>query len=251
MAARLEKVCGFHAVNALLKRAPDRIQALYIDRSRRDGRVDELQQLAKMSGITVSQVDSRKLDKQADGVRHQGVLALARAEKQRDESALYELLDTLPGPPLLLVLDQVQDPHNLGACLRTADGAGVDAVILPRDGAAPVNETVRRVAAGAADRVAVFHVTNLSRCLKQLSERGIWITGSADESAQNVYELDLTGSCAIVMGAEEKGLRRLTREHCDQIAAIPMAGSVSSLNVSVATGVMLFEAVRQRRETVA
>jgi 23S rRNA (guanosine2251-2'-O)-methyltransferase len=201
--------------------------------------------LAEESRVKVEKVDQKFLDNISRGVRHQGVIAEVKLVQQEGEHGLFNLLRTID-QPFLLILDQVQDPHNLGACLRTAECAGVNAVILPKDGAAPVNETVRRVAAGAAERLPVFYVTNLSRCLNKLQELGIWITGSADESAKTLFETDLRGNMAIVMGAEGAGLRKLTREHCDQIVSIPMSGTVSSLNVSVATGVILFEAVRQR-----
>ncbi len=241
-----ELICGFHAVSSALSRNSDSLLGLWIDRNRQDKRIKDLLKQAHEAGITIDQVDQKSLDRQSNGVRHQGVVARVKLGTQSGEQSLFELLDRLPGPLLLLVLDQVQDPHNLGACLRSADGAGVDAVILPKDGAAPVNETVRRVAAGAAERVQTFYVTNLARCLEQLQDRGIWITGCADESDLDMYQLEFSDSTAIVMGAEATGLRRLTRENCDQIVRIPMAGSVSSLNVSVATGVILFEVVRQR-----
>ncbi len=246
--ANSEIVCGFHAVSSALSRGSDQVVGFWVDRNRHDSRIRSLLDLAQQAGVDIEQVDQKTLDLHANGIRHQGVVAKLKLSKQKDEHGLQRMLDDLIEPPLLLVLDQIQDPHNLGACLRTADGAGVHGVILPRDGAAPVNETVRRVAAGAAERQQVFYVTNLARCLEQLQTRGIWITGCADESDLDMYRLDFTDPVAIVLGAEGKGLRRLTREHCDKITRIPMAGSVSSLNVSVATGVILFEAVRQRRK---
>ena len=240
-----EILCGFHAVGSALKRQAGGVNNLWIDRDRRDQRVREIIDTAEKVNISVERVDSKVLDKLSRGVRHQGVIAEVRLARQMGEDKLFELLEATE-QPFILILDKVQDPHNLGACLRTAECAGIDAVILPKDGAAPVNETVRRVAAGAAERVPVFYVTNLSRCLTKLKESGVWITGSANESTMSVFKADLTGNVAIILGAEEVGLRKLTREHCDQIVSIPMAGSVSSLNVSVATGIMLFEAVRQR-----
>jgi len=241
-----ETLCGFHSVTSILKRNSSDINRLWVDRSRHDHRLKELISLAEKAGIKVERVDQKYLDKISHGVRHQGVVADAKIGQQEGENSLFKLLEGLK-QPFLLVLDQVQDPHNLGACLRTAEGAGIDAVILPKDGAAPVNETVRRVAAGAAERIPVFYVTNLARCLNKLQQQGVWITGCADESAKLLFESDLTGNVAVVMGAEGRGLRNLTREHCDQIISIPMAGTVSSLNVSVATGVVLYEAVRQRK----
>ena len=168
------------------------------------------------------------------------VILKTKIAAQKPEKALYELLDTLEHPPLLLVLDQITDPHNLGACLRTADGAGVDAVILPKDGACPINETVRRVASGAAETVDVFYVTNLARSLKEIQKRGVWIVGLADAASQSIFEAEPDRPIALVLGAESKGMRKLTQEHCDQLVSIPMRGSVSSLNVSVATGVVLY-----------
>lgn len=242
-----EIVCGFHAVGSAIRRAPDTVIQLWIDSSRHDSRVTKLAVEAQQAGVNTISTDKSNLDQKSGGLRHQGVLAEIRSSEHQDESALYRRLELHEHQPLLLVLDQVQDPHNLGACLRTAEGAGVDAVVLPKDGAAPVNQTVRRVAAGAADRIPVYYVTNLSRCLESLKKMGVWITGAAEEGDSDLYDLHFNGSTAIVMGAEGKGLRRLTREHCDQIVRIPMAGAVSSLNVSVATGVILFEVVRQRQ----
>ncbi len=242
-----EIICGFHAVGSAVRRAPDTVIQLWVDSSRYDSRVTKLTAEAQQAGVTTTSTDKSSLDQKSGGQRHQGVLAEIRSSGHQGETALYQKLELHEHQPLLLVLDQVQDPHNLGACLRTAEGAGVDAVVLPKDGAAPVNQTVRRVAAGAADRIPVYYVTNLSRCLQSLKNMGIWITGAAEEGDSDLYDLHFSGSTAIVMGAEGKGLRRLTREHCDQIARIPMAGTVSSLNVSVATGVILFEVVRQRQ----
>ncbi|MDP1757582.1 MAG: 23S rRNA (guanosine(2251)-2'-O)-methyltransferase RlmB, partial [Pseudohongiella sp.] len=181
---------------------------------------------------------------------HQGVAALCQyRDTVKDEAFLTKLLDNLDHPPLILVLDEVTDPHNLGACLRTADAAGADAVIVPKDNSATMNMTVRKVASGAAEKVNLVAVTNLARTLAALQQRGIWISGTAGEADHSLYQADLTGPVAIVMGSEGKGLRRLTREHCDYLISIPMAGVVSSLNVSVAAGVCLFEAVRQRQKT--
>jgi 23S rRNA (guanosine2251-2'-O)-methyltransferase len=183
---------------------------------------------------------------------HQGVAALCQwRDTVKDEAFLNKLLTNLDHPALILVLDEVTDPHNLGACLRTADAAGVDAVIVPKDNSATLNMTVRKVASGAAEKVNLVAVTNLARTLAGLQERGIWISGTAGEADHSVYQADFTGPVAIVMGSEGKGLRRLTREHCDYLISIPMAGVVSSLNVSVAAGVCLFEAVRQRQKAFA
>jgi len=223
------------------------VSRLYVQSGRQDARVRELVELANLAGVGIEQMSRRDLDRQVGG-RHQGVAARAQfSETTRSEEFLRQLLDGLGRDPLLLVLDEVTDPHNLGACLRSADAAGVDAVIVPRDHSAPLNITVRKVASGAAETVPLVAVTNLSRTLSQLKERGIWLCGAAGEAEKTLYEQDLTGPLALVMGSEGRGLRRLTRESCDFLVAIPMAGKVASLNVSVATGVCLFEAVRQRR----
>jgi 23S rRNA (guanosine2251-2'-O)-methyltransferase len=211
------------------------------------GRLAEIRALAARSGIQVTTVDAAVLDKLAEGGRHQGVLAEVVARSGDPETQLEEALEAASGPPLLLVLDGVQDPHNLGACLRSADAAGVAAVIVPRDRAAGLTPVVRKVAAGAAETVPLVSVVNLARTLRELKERGIWLTGTDDSADKSIYDADLKGPLALVMGSEGEGMRRLTRECCDQLVSIPMGGAVESLNVSVAAGVVLFEAVRQRR----
>lgn len=238
-------VFGIHAVQALLQRQPNRIEELWLQQGRNDQRIQAIQHHAGQLGIVCKIMPRDTLDKQVDGV-HQGVLALAKPPQVLRERDLKVLLDGIEHAPLLLILDGVTDPHNLGACLRTADAAGVDAVIAPKDNSATLNETVRKVACGAADVVPFIQVTNLARVMKDVQQRGIWITGTAGEAEQTLYQADLKGSVALVMGAEGKGMRRLTRENCDYLVRLPMAGSVSSLNVSVATGICLFEAVRQR-----
>jgi 23S rRNA (guanosine2251-2'-O)-methyltransferase len=190
-------------------------------------------------------VARRVLDDLAEGA-HQGVVLRLRARQPEGEGALDDLLDELPGPPFLLVLDGVQDPHNLGACLRTADGAGVDAVIVPRDRAAGLTATVRKVACGAAETSRLIRVTNLARTLKHLKSRGLWLVGTAEDAPQSVFEADWTGPLALVMGGEARGLRRLTRELCDALVSLPMRGAVESLNVSVATGICLYTALSRR-----
>jgi 23S rRNA (guanosine2251-2'-O)-methyltransferase len=211
------------------------------------GRLAEIRALAARSGIQVTTVDAAVLDKLAEGGRHQGVLAEVVARSGDPETQLEEALEAASGPPLLLVLDGVQDPHNLGACLRSADAAGVAAVIVPRDRAAGLTPVVRKVAAGAAETVPLVSVVNLARTLRELKERGIWLTGTDDSADKSIYDADLKGPLALVMGSEGEGMRRLTRECCDELVSIPMGGAVESLNVSVAAGVVLFEAVRQRR----
>ncbi len=238
-------VFGIHAVDALLQRQPNRIEELWLQQGRNDQRMQDIQQHAKQLGIRCRTVAREELDEHAEG-NHQGVMAKTKPAQTLRDRDLKELLDATEHQPLLLILDGVTDPHNLGACLRTADAAGVDAVIAPKDNSAPLNGTVRKVACGAAEVIPYIQVTNLARTMKDIQERGIWITGTAGEAEQSVYDADLKGAVALVMGAEGKGMRRLTRENCDFLVKLPMAGSVSSLNVSVATGVCLFEVVRQR-----
>lgn len=244
--SQLEKVYGVHAVEALLRHHPKRVKQLWLATGRDDPRVAVLLELAAAARLAIGHKDRRELDEEAEGV-HQGVLAEVTPSQVWGENYLDELLDRASGAPLLLVLDGVTDPHNLGACLRTADAAGALAVIVPKDKSATLNATVRKVACGAAEVIPLVAVTNLARTLEKLQAKGVWLVGTAGEAQQMLYELDLTGPIALVMGAEGKGMRRLTREHCDYLAKLPMAGSVSSLNVSVAAGVCLFEVVRQRR----
>jgi len=240
-----EIVFGIHAVTNLLKRSPERVREVYLQQGRDDEKLQTLFSLAKKNSIHVQVVKKHFLEEKAQG-NHQGVAARAKPVQAKGENELLAQLDALEGPPLLLVLDTITDPHNLGACLRTADAAGVHAVIAPKDKAVGITATVSKVACGAAESVPFYQVTNLARTLKELQDRGIWLFGTAGEASESVYKTDLKGPIAIVMGAEGKGLRRLTREACDHLIHIPMAGDVSSLNVSVATGVCLFEAVRQR-----
>jgi 23S rRNA (guanosine2251-2'-O)-methyltransferase len=239
-------VFGIHAVEALLKRQPDSIEDLYFQQGRKDERMETLHQLASAAGIASRHMPREELDEMVRD-RHQGVVARTLGGRTLREKDLEQLLDSLEHPPLLLILDGVTDPHNLGACLRSADAAGVDAVIAPKDRSVGLNATVRKVACGAAEVIPFVQVTNLARTLRDLQQRGVWLIGAAGEAEKSVYECDLKGSIALIMGAEGKGMRRLTREHCDHLVKLPMAGSVSSLNVSVATGVCLFEAVRQRQ----
>lgn len=242
----LEKIYGLHAVEALLRHHPKRVKQVWLAEGRDDPRVQTLIQLAEQSRIRVGQCERRELDAWVEGV-HQGVVADVSPSQVWGDAMLEELLDRTEGAPLLLVLDGVTDPHNLGACLRTADAAGALAVIIPKDKSATLNATVRKVACGAAEVIPLVAVTNLARTLEKLQQRGLWVVGTAGEAEQEIYDQDLSGPIVLVMGAEGKGMRRLTREHCDFLVRLPMAGSVSSLNVSVATGVCLFEALRQRR----
>ena len=240
-------VFGLHSVRTLLQQRPERASKLLLQKGRDDARVNEIAQLARAASIKVEYRDVAELDRLASGDRHQGACLQMRPAAVLGEGALDELLDPLTVPPLLLVLDGVQDPHNLGACLRTADAAGAHAVIVPRDRAAGLSPTVRKVASGAAETMPLIQVVNLARTLRWLKERNIWLIGTDDQAPKSLYETDLRGPMALVLGAEGPGLRRLTRESCDALVSIPMLGTVESLNVSVATGVVMYEALRQRR----
>jgi 23S rRNA (guanosine2251-2'-O)-methyltransferase len=246
---KAERVFGLHAVTSLLERNPARVSLLQVLESRDDRRIQKVLELAGKANVPVRRVSRRELDELVPGVSHQGVVAETGEVKSVSEHELVGFIEQLERPAFLLILDGIQDPHNLGACIRSADAAGVDAVILQRDRSAPMNATVRKVACGAAEALPVVRVTNLARVMKQLRAAGIWIYGAAGEAENRLYDTDLSGPLALVLGGEGKGLRRLTREHCDGLASIPLAGSVSSLNVSVATGVCLFEARRQRAAT--
>ena len=241
-----ETVFGIHSVQAFLKTSSDRVITLYLLKGRQDRRIKKIEESALSQKLSIEYCDRQKLDDLCEG-NHQGVLAQVKPGKHYVEKDLYQLLETMNEDPLLLVLDGVTDPHNLGACLRSADAAGVHAVIVPKDNSASLNEVARKVASGAAETIPLISVVNLVRCMKKLQEQGVWITGAAGEANQTLYQASLTGSRAIVMGAEGSGMRRLTRENCDELVKIPMSGSVSSLNVSVATGILLFEALRQRQ----
>lgn len=243
--AKHKLLIGFHAVNARLRQNAQSVSDIYIEANRKDRRMLDFVRLAESLGVTLHPVDADRLRGMAGTDRHQGVVA--RADDISLALNLDELLDGIEGTPLLLVLDGVTDPHNLGACLRVADGAGAHAVIAPKDRSVGLNTTVAKVASGAAETVPYITVTNLARTLRELQERGIWVIGTADGTDKSLYDMDLKGPTAIVMGAEGEGMRRLTRETCDELVAIPMAGGVESLNVSVASGVCLYEAVRQRR----
>ncbi len=238
-------VFGLHAVRTLLQQRPERASLLLLQKGRNDARANELLHIAQAAGIRTEWREVRELEKLAGSEHHQGACLQIRSMGPLGEGALDELLDRT-SVPFLLVLDGVQDPHNLGACLRTAEAAGVSAVIVPRDRAAGLSPTVRKVASGAAETMPLIQVTNLARTLRWLKDREIWIVGTDDQADKSLYQTKLTGPVALVLGAEGAGLRRLTRETCDALVSIPMRGVVESLNVSVATGVLLYEAVRQR-----
>ena len=239
-------IFGLHAVRTLIQQRPERAALLLLQKGRDDARMQELVQLAQAKSIKTEWRDQKELDRLTGSERHQGACLQIHSVGVLGEGALDELLDRAKAPPLLLVLDGVQDPHNLGACMRTADAAGVAAVIVPKDRAAGLSATVRKVASGAAESVPLIQVTNLARTLRWLKERDIWVVGTDDQAEHSLYKSKLTGPLAIVLGAEGTGLRRLTRENCDALVSIPMRGVVESLNVSVATGVLLYEALRQR-----
>lgn len=240
-------IMGLHSVLAALTRGKQ-VTEVWVDSQRHDKRVKEVLEAAATAGVRVRELTGDRLDELTQGGKHQGVVAPVRPAETHDEPYLKALLKRLDVPPLLLILDGVQDPHNLGACLRTADAAGVQAVIAPRDRSAGLNATVCKVASGAAEAVPFIQVTNLVRALKWLKDEGVWLIGTAGEAELGLYQADLKGPLAIAMGGEGKGLRRLTREQCDLLVNLPMLGTVESLNVSVATGVTLYEAIRQRRE---
>lgn len=244
MAQQQDIIFGFHSVESALRNDAANILQLLVEKDRNDQRIKQLIQLAESQGIAIELLRKADLEKRCQSNHTQGIAARYRNTPQTETS----LEDLLAKPDLfLLVLDGVTDPHNLGACLRSADAAGVDAVIAPKDRAVGLTPVVRKVACGAAETVPFIQVTNLARTLKELQDAGVWIVGAAGEAEQTIYDADLKGKLALIMGAEEKGMRRLTREHCDALVKLPMAGQVESLNVSVATGVCLFEAVRQRR----
>ncbi len=242
----MSQVYGVHAVAALLERDPERVRVLHVQRGRRDRRMAELVAAARERGIRVELAERAWLDRRAQG-RHQGVLADCQALAPADEKTLERLWPDLPEPRLVLVLDGVTDPRNLGACLRSANAAGVQAVLLPRRRSAPLNEAALKTAAGGAEGLLLVEVANLARRLEWLKERGVWVIGADGDAETPWSEADFGASCAIVLGSEGEGMRALTRKLCDQTVRIPMSGTVASLNVSVAAGILLFEAVRQRR----
>ena len=236
---------GWHAVEAVLKREPERLQQVWIQTGRQDKRVKGITDALDNLGVRWKVVHRKELDERVAGV-HQGIVAAVSESREWTEDDLLAQLAGNDKPPFLLVLDGVTDPHNLGACMRTADAVGIQAVIVPKDKSASLTPVARKVACGAAETVPFVRVTNLARFLRSLQDQGVWLIGTAGEADATLYQADFKGPVALVMGAEGKGMRRLTREHCDQLINIPMLGHVDSLNVSVATGVCLYEALRQR-----
>ncbi|MBA0916744.1 MAG: 23S rRNA (guanosine(2251)-2'-O)-methyltransferase RlmB [Nitrosospira sp.] len=237
-------IFGFHAVISRLRQNPDSVKEVFLDSARRDQRARDLTKMAESQGLRLIMCDSARLDSMAGCARHQGVAA--NIDANRSYIDIEDVLDTLSEPALIMVLDGVQDPHNLGACLRVADAFGAHAVVAPKDRAVGLNATVHKVASGAADNVPYIVVTNLARTLRELKDRGVWIIGTAADADSKLGSVKLEGSIAWVMGAEGEGMRRLTRETCDQMVSIPMMGSIESLNISVSAGICLFETRRQR-----
>ena len=240
------KLFGLHSVQAALDYTPKKIHKAWVDSGRQDKRLTQAIDDLSALGIEPEKVDRKKLDRLADNNNHQGIVIEVEMPGELSESDLKTAVENLSETALFLVLDNVQDPHNLGACLRTADATGVHGVIITKDNSTGITPTVCKVASGAAETVPVYQVTNLSRTLRWLKGEGLWIMGAAGETAQTVYKSDFTVPMALVVGAEGKGLRRLTKEQCDVLVSVPMLGQVDSLNLSVATGVLLYEAVRQR-----
>jgi 23S rRNA (guanosine2251-2'-O)-methyltransferase len=239
-------IVGIHSVRTALKHGGSGVHEVWLERRRRDRRLGELADLARKAGVRIRQVEREAIEAAAHGVNHQGALAWASTPSPRGEPELAGILDGIEGAPLVLILDEVQDPHNLGACLRTADAAGVHAVVAPRDKAVGLTPIVCKVASGAAETVPYVQVTNLARAMDGLKANGLWLIGSAGEAETDLFATDLTGPLGLVMGSEGRGLRRLIRERCDLLVRLPMLGTVESLNVSVAAGICLYEAVRQR-----
>ncbi|NVK55561.1 MAG: 23S rRNA (guanosine(2251)-2'-O)-methyltransferase RlmB [Alteromonadaceae bacterium] len=243
--AQHEWLYGLHAMQAVVENEPERLIEVWVLKGRTDERLVSIVNQARRFGVSVQFCHRKALDEKVNGEQHQGIVARAKAARTLDENDLDKLLNNTAAP-LLLVLDGVTDPHNIGACLRTADAAGAHALIVPKDKSGGLTATARKVACGAAEIVPFIQVTNLVRTLKDLQQQGVWVIGTAGEAEQLIYETKISGPTALVMGAEGKGMRRLTRETCDELVKLPMAGSVSSLNVSVATGICLYEIVRQR-----
>lgn len=244
--SEVTRLGGIHAVHAAIEHTPERIIRAWLDEERRDQRIHEIGQQLHAARIPMETVSRKTLDSMLSRRNHQGVVLEIRLPVEKGEEDLFRIIETPGATPFYLVLDQVQDPSNLGACLRTADAAGVQGVIVPKDHAARITPTVCKVASGAAEYVPLYRVTNLSRTLKRMKQSGLWILGADGKAGQSLFMTDLKGPLALVIGAEGHGLRRLTREQCDLLVSLPMAGKVESLNLSVAAGILLYEAVRQR-----
>ena len=243
---KLDKLFGLHAVQAALDYSPEKIQRVWVDNQRQDKRLTSLLTGLSRVNINVEKSDRKTLDRLSDHKNHQGIIAEVQLPSTNSEAQLKDAIETLTTTPLFLILDQVQDPHNLGACLRSADAAGVHGIIIPKDNSSGITPTVCKVASGAAETIPVYQVTNLARCLRGLKEQGLWIIGTTGEAEKTLFETDLSLPLALVMGTEGQGMRKLTQQHCDFLVKIPMQGQVESLNVSVAAGVMMYETLRQR-----
>ena len=240
---------GFHSIESLLKTSPESIIQVFVQINRKDKRANDLINILTSQQINFLTADRNELDRMAKGEAHQGVISEVILPPLLNEKSLLKSISDTPSSPLILVLDSIQDPRNLGACLRSANAAGVDYVVINKDGSAPINALVHKTSAGAINSLKIFHVTNLSRIIKEIQKRGIWVIGLDGNSKSTIYDVNLTDATAIVMGAEGKGIRRLIKETCDHIVTIPMSGNIESLNVSVATGIALFESKRQREST--
>lgn len=242
-------IFGFHSIESLLKTNPESVIKVFVQINRRDKRANDLINILRNQKITFAPTDRNELDRMAKGEVHQGVISEVILPPLLNEEFLIKSISENSSKLLVLVLDSIQDPRNLGACLRSANAAGVDYVVINKDGSAPINALVHKTSAGAINSLKIFHVTNLSRIIKDMQKRGVWVIGLDGGSKSTIYDVNLTDSIAIVMGAEGKGIRRLIKETCDQIVTIPMSGNIESLNVSVATGIALFESKRQRETT--
>ncbi len=243
---KLNKLFGIHAIQAALDYSPEKIIHVWVDSQRQDKRLTALLNQLAQSNIAIEKSTRKQLDRFAEGKNHQGIVADVQLPALQSEAQLKDKLQTLTDLPFFLILDQIQDPHNLGACLRSADAAGVHGIIITKDNASGITPTVCKVASGAAETIPVYQVTNLARCLRWLKTENIWIVGSTGDAKQTIFETDLNMPLALVMGTEGSGMRRLTQEHCDLLVKIPMTGQVESLNVSVAAGIMIYEVLRQR-----
>jgi 23S rRNA (guanosine2251-2'-O)-methyltransferase len=244
---KLTKIVGLHAAQSALMYSPQKISRAWVDSERHDKRLETLLETLTTLDVSIEKVERKKLDKLADGMNHQGIVLEVALPEELSENDLKVAVENLAENALFLVLDNVQDPHNLGACLRTADATGVHGIIITKDNAVGITPTVCKVASGAAETVPVYVVTNLARTLRWLKTEGVWVVGTAGEAESTLFKSDFTVPMALVIGAEEKGMRRLTREQCDFLVKLPMLGTVESLNLSVATGVLLYEVLRQRQ----
>ena len=244
--SKKEILPGIHTVTSLLRWQPERAQSIWLEQNKSNPRIEQIVGHASKLGISVQQVQRAKLDQLCEGTQHQGIAASCTPTPLVDEQELADQIANASTPSLILILDEVSDPHNFGACLRTADAAGVDAVVVPQRNSAPLSPTVHKIASGATLRLKISKTTNLARFIDAIKKSGVWVYGAAGEASDSIYQSNLSHACAIVMGAEGQGLRRLTQERCDELYSLPMLGGVESLNVSVATGIFLYEAVRQR-----